>query len=81
MRFCSSASIQDVLLDAPEQPRTLSIFEQWLRDVRGGEIIISAQGNPAALTDRVHDWGGKVFHDATSIRFADKQLLPYLVRR
>lgn len=38
----------------------------------GVEIIISAQGNPRAITERVHDWGGRVFHDVTSLRFAEK---------
>jgi nitronate monooxygenase len=40
----------------------------------GVEIIISAQGNPAELTRRVHDWGGLVFHDVTSMRFAEKAI-------
>lgn len=38
----------------------------------GVEIIISAQGDPTRLVERVHDWGGVVFHDATSMRFAEK---------
>jgi nitronate monooxygenase len=40
----------------------------------GVEIIISAQGNPAELARRVHDWGGVIFHDVTSMRFADKAI-------
>ena len=40
----------------------------------GVEIIISVQGHPGALTERVHDWGGTVFHDVTSIRFAEKAI-------
>jgi nitronate monooxygenase len=38
----------------------------------GVEIIISATGDPSELVKRVHDWGGKVFHDAVSLRFAEK---------
>ncbi|MGB3437237.1 MAG: nitronate monooxygenase [Actinophytocola sp.] len=38
----------------------------------GVELVISAQGDPTELTRRVHDWGGRVFHDVTSIRFAEK---------
>lgn len=38
----------------------------------GVDIIISAQGNPAELARRVHDWGGLIFHDVTTIRFAEK---------
>jgi nitronate monooxygenase len=40
----------------------------------GVEIIISALGNPAELTRIVHDWGGKVFHDVTTLRFAAKAI-------
>ncbi|HZZ36603.1 MAG TPA: nitronate monooxygenase, partial [Caulobacteraceae bacterium] len=40
----------------------------------GVEIIISAAGDPTELTARVHDWGGKVFHDVTSLRFAEKAI-------
>lgn len=38
----------------------------------GVEIIISATGDPSELVKRVHEWGGKVFHDAVSLRFAEK---------
>jgi nitronate monooxygenase len=40
----------------------------------GIEIVISAQGNPRALAQRVHDWGGRLFHDVTSVRFAEKAI-------
>lgn len=40
----------------------------------GVEIIISAMGDPTELIARVHDWGGKVFHDVTNIRFAEKAI-------
>lgn len=40
----------------------------------GVEIIISAAGEPSALTAQVHDWGGKVWHDVTSLRFAEKAI-------
>ena len=40
----------------------------------GVEIVISAQGNPAVLAERVHDWGGRIFHDVTSMRFAEKAI-------
>lgn len=38
------------------------------------DLVISAQGDPAELTRRVHDWGGQVFHDVTSLRFAEKAI-------
>jgi nitronate monooxygenase len=40
----------------------------------GVEIIISATGDPTELVKRVHDWGGSVFHDVTSLRFAEKAI-------
>jgi nitronate monooxygenase len=40
----------------------------------GVEIIISAAGDPSELVKRVHDWGGQVFHDVTSLRFAEKAI-------
>jgi nitronate monooxygenase len=40
----------------------------------GVEIIISAMGDPTQLIARVHDWGGRVFHDVTTVRFAEKAI-------
>lgn len=40
----------------------------------GVEIIISAMGDPTELVKRVHEFGGKVFHDVTSLRFAEKAI-------
>jgi nitronate monooxygenase len=40
----------------------------------GVEIIISVGGDPTELVERVHGFGGKVFHDITSLRFAEKAI-------
>jgi nitronate monooxygenase len=40
----------------------------------GVEIIISVGGDPTELISRVHGFGGKVFHDITSMRFAEKAI-------
>jgi nitronate monooxygenase len=40
----------------------------------GVELIISVGGDPSELIKRVHDFGGKVFHDVTSLRFAEKAI-------
>jgi nitronate monooxygenase len=40
----------------------------------GVKIIISAMGDPTELIRGVHDWGGQVFHDVTTIRFAEKAI-------
>ena len=42
----------------------------------GVEIIISVGGDPTELVARVHDFGGKVFHDITSLRFAERPSRP-----
>jgi len=40
----------------------------------GVEVIISAMGNPAALTARAHARGMKVFHDVVTIAHAEKAI-------
>jgi len=40
----------------------------------GVEIIISATGDPTELAARVHDWGGLIWHDVVSLRFAEKAI-------
>jgi len=40
----------------------------------GIDIIISVGGDPTELVKRVHGFGGKVFHDVTSLRFAEKAI-------
>jgi nitronate monooxygenase len=38
------------------------------------DVIISAMGNPTELARMVHEWGGRLFHDVTTVRFADKAI-------
>ena len=40
----------------------------------GVEIIISATGDPTELAKQVHDWGGLLWHDVVSLRFAEKAM-------
>jgi nitronate monooxygenase len=35
-------------------------------------ILISSVGDPTAMVGRVHDWGGLIFHDVTTVRHAEK---------
>ncbi|MEQ9662487.1 MAG: nitronate monooxygenase [Parasphingopyxis sp.] len=37
-------------------------------------LILSSIGDPSLLVDRVHGWGGKVIHDVTTMRHAEKAL-------
>lgn len=40
----------------------------------GVEIFITVGGDPTEIVKQVHDRGGKVFHDVTSMRFAEKAI-------
>ena len=54
----------------PDQLTTeLALCERY-----GVDVIISATGNPAELARRVHDWGGVIFHDVTTMKFAEKAI-------
>jgi len=59
----------DLKIGATETTRYLGIC----RAARA-EIIVSVGGDPTQLIRRVHDEGGVVWHDATSIRFAEKAI-------
>lgn len=37
-------------------------------------LIMSSVGDPSALVARAHGWGGRVVHDATTLRHAEKAL-------
>jgi nitronate monooxygenase len=37
-------------------------------------LVLSSIGDPAALVRRVHAWGGRVIHDVTTLRFAEKAI-------
>jgi nitronate monooxygenase len=37
-------------------------------------LVLSSIGDPSALTSRVHAWGGRIIHDVTTLRFADKAI-------
>jgi nitronate monooxygenase len=56
-------------LSADELAANLDVCRRY-----GADIIISATGDPTELVKRVHDWGGSVFHDVTSLRFAEKAI-------
>jgi nitronate monooxygenase len=53
--------------------------EEIVADLRlierhGIDIVITANGDPTEVTRIVHDWGGRVFHDVTTVRFAEKAI-------
>lgn len=56
-------------MEPEEAARHLDLVKRY-----GAEVIISAVGNPTELTKRAHDAGLKIFHDVTSMRFAEKAI-------
>jgi nitronate monooxygenase len=62
-----------VNLDARLAARELAVELEICRrhDVH---IVISAGGDPTELVKRVRDWGGTVWHDVTTLRFAEKAI-------
>lgn len=56
-------------LEGEELARELDVCRR-----HGVELIISVAGDPTALIARVHDFGAKVFHDVTNLRFAEKAI-------
>ena len=59
---------------ASRQGARAARFEQELDHCRRRKvpIVISVGGAPADLVKEVHGWGGVVFHDATTVRHAEK---------
>ncbi len=52
-----------------EEQANLDICKRY-----GVDTIITASGDPTERIRRVHDWGGQVFHDCTTVRFAEKAI-------
>ncbi len=59
---------------AARQSERAARFEKELDHCRRRKVpvVISVGGAPADLVKEVHGWGGVVFHDATSVRHAEK---------
>src|SRR3546814_13148553 len=37
-------------------------------------LVLSSLGDPSALVERVHGWGGHVIHDVTTMKHAEKAI-------
>jgi nitronate monooxygenase len=37
-------------------------------------LLLTTAGDPSAIVEQAHDWGGRVFHDVTTIRHIDKAI-------
>ncbi|MET7770874.1 nitronate monooxygenase family protein [Nocardia sp. NPDC005366] len=53
-------------LDNEVLNRHLRLFSKY-----GVRIVVTATGDPTETVKQVHDWGGVVYHDVTSLRFAE----------
>lgn len=40
----------------------------------GQPLVLSSVGDPSALTKRVHGWGGRIIHDVTTMKHAEKAI-------
>ena len=61
----------NVSIGMPRQARRAAL-ETCRRS--GVDLVITAGGDPAEVAAEVHDWGGRIFHDVTSLRFAEKAI-------
>lgn len=56
-------------MEAASRSRALAACRQY-----GVDVIVTAGGDPAAVAAEIHDGGGCIFHDVTSLRFAEKAI-------
>lgn len=68
------ARIGPVAVNLSRMPEDILDTHLEICERHGVNLFISAMGNPAELTRKVHGMGGKVFHDVTTIRFAEKAI-------
>ena len=54
-------------LDAQAQAARLSVCA-----AHRAPLLLTTAGDPSAIVEAAHGWGGRVFHDATTLRHVDK---------
>ncbi len=73
------------LADAGGAPPIVNLPARWGTDPKAADrlallehhrvpLVLSSLGDPSALVDRVHDWGGRVIHDVTTMKHAEKAI-------
>lgn len=73
------------LADADGAPPIVNMPARWGSDPAGAErldlleryrvpLVLSSLGDPSALVARVHGWGGRVVHDVTTMKHAEKAI-------
>lgn len=84
-RLDEFARYLDALQDAGRAPAIVNLPARIATEADGADklallerhcvpLVLSSIGNPAALVERVHGWGGRVIQDVTTIRHAEKSL-------
>jgi nitronate monooxygenase len=75
----------EALAGADGAPPIVNLPARWASDPTGAErlallerqrvpLVLSSVGDPGALVARVRGWGGRVIHDVTTMRHAEKAL-------
>lgn len=73
------------LADAGGAPPIVNMPARWGSDPAGIDrlalleryrvpLVLSSLGDPSALVERVHGWGGRVVHDVTTMKHAEKAI-------
>lgn len=73
------------LADVAGAPPIVNMPARWGSDPAGAErlalleryrvpLVLSSLGDPSALVERVHGWGGRVVHDVTTMKHAEKAI-------
>ncbi|PKP99164.1 MAG: nitronate monooxygenase [Alphaproteobacteria bacterium HGW-Alphaproteobacteria-13] len=73
------------LAETDGAPPIVNIPARWGADAAAAEridlleryrvpLVLSSLGDPSALVARVHGWGGRVVHDVTTMRHAEKAI-------
>ncbi|MGB3844483.1 MAG: nitronate monooxygenase [Sphingopyxis sp.] len=73
------------LADTGGAPPIVNMPARWGSDPVGADrldlleryrvpLVLSSLGDPSALVERVHGWGGRVVHDVTTMKHAEKAI-------
>lgn len=73
------------LADGDGAPPIVNMPARWGTDPKAADrlalleryrvpLVLSSLGDPSALVERVHGWGGRVVHDVTTMKHAEKAI-------
>ena len=75
----------EALADVGGAPAIVNMPARWGTDPKAADridlleryrvpLVLSSLGDPSALVERVHGWGGRVVHDVTTMKHAEKAI-------